>query len=540
VRVGIMGYVTVKFLGEEYQVSETINEFLSYDTLLTPMRIKILNTATADIKRDSRISWNGDTMTSHIHGMADKYRKMVEDSAELLVKKLLELGVYDVTSNEMLKDVTTITDINRIENNTFATLLEEGHKIADMRNAGIERAYHYAASNITGSGVSVFTSSFATLMINSVVEKNILLSQAKKADKEYEEAVRNLNSRAMDALDTVYREVMVKEFYPSIVQKLLEFGNKIMSVFLLELTTHGKFDFESVEKYDMQKADGMLKNISQVPDKNGFLKQVFLTCPFSVDVYKECLKQGLLDKETFETAKYFGMGEEIAEEMDNYIKNNLKNSEKIKPVISLLSSYRGTDELSIWKRMYEGTLGNIEGTYKSFNTAISDKKKLDKFIRENIVKNIAEIVNKSVDDITTTIDRKIKSLITEKQYEEFVSMGILLPETIRMSNSSSTSLIDINNEIKSALTECIIEYIEEAKKRFAAYSEEKELFDKELQRKKSELGILKSEKEKLGLFSFSKKKELSAKIESKENEISEFTRTKEPKELWDKFERMYK
>lgn len=195
-----MGYVTVKFLGEEYQVSETINEFLSYDTLLTPMRIKILNTAIADIKRDSRISWNGDTMTSHIHGMTDKYRKMVEDSAELLVKKLLELGVYDVTSNEMLKDVTTITDINKIENNTFATLLEEGHKIADMRNAGIERAYRYAASNITGSGVSIFTSSFATLMINSVVEKNILLSQAKKADKEYEEAVRNLNSRAMDAL----------------------------------------------------------------------------------------------------------------------------------------------------------------------------------------------------------------------------------------------------------------------------------------------------------------------------------------------------
>ena len=57
--------------------------------------------------------------------------------------------------------------------------------------------------------------------------------------------------------------------------------------------------------------------------------------------------------------------------VNNYIKNNLKNSEKIKPVISLLSSYRGTDELSIWKRMYEGTLGNIEGTYKSFNTAIS-------------------------------------------------------------------------------------------------------------------------------------------------------------------------
>lgn len=535
-----MGYVTVKFLGEDYQVSETVNEFLSYDTLLTPMRIKILNTATADIKRDSRLSWNGDTMTSHIHGNADKYRKMVEDSAELLVKKLLELGVYDVTSNELLKDVTTITNINRIENNTYATLLEEGHKIADMRNAGIERAYHYAASSITGSGVRVFTSSFATLMINSVVERNILLSQAKKADKEYEEAVSNLSSRAIDALDTVYREVMVKEFYPSIVQELLEFGNKIMSVFLLELTTHGKFDFESVQNYDMQKADAMLKNINQVSDKVAFLKQAFLTCPFSLDVYEACLKCGVLDKDTFETAKYFGFANEIAEKMDDYIKSNLKNSDKIKPIISILANHNGTDELTIWRKMYEGTLGNIEGTYKGFNSAISDKQKLDKFIRENIIRQMSEIVDKTVEDVSMSIDKKMNSLVSGKQYDEFVSMGILSPETIRMANSSATSLNDINSEIKNALVKCVMDYVEEAKKRFEAYNKAKDLFDKQVKEKEDELSVLKSEKEKLGLFAFSKKKEMSATIDSKANEISEFKRTHEPKDLWQNFERMYR
>lgn len=535
-----MGYVTVKFLGEEYQVSETINEFLSYDKLLTPIRTKMLNAITMDVKRDARLTWDGTTMTSHIHGTADKYRKMIEDGAELLVKKLLALGVYDVTSNDLLKDISSITDINRLENGTFATLLDEGQRYVDMQNAGIERAYNYAASNITGSGVRVFTSSFSTLIINSVVERSILLSQAKKADKEYEEAVREINARTVFALDKLYREVMVKEFYPSIIQIMLAFDSKIMSVFLAELTTHGKFDFESVEKYNMQKAEEMLKNINQVPDKIGFLKQAFSTCPFSIDVYKECLKQGLFDKATFETAKYFGMGEELAEEMDNYIKTNLKNSEKIKPIISILSVYRGIEELTVWRKMYEGTLGNIEGAYKLFNSAILDKKKLDQFVRENVIHKMSEIIDKPIEEIEKSIDKKMKSLISEKQYVEFVDMGILLPETIRMSNSSSTSLIDINNEIKSALIECIIDYIEEAKNRFAAYSKEKELFDKELQRKKSELGILKSEKEKLGLFAFSKKKELSAKIESKENEISEFTTTKEPKELWDKFERMYR
>lgn len=534
-----MGMVEVGFLGEKYQVSETINEFLSYDKLLTPIMSKMLNTATADIKKDSRLTWDGDTMTSHIDNAATKYRKMVQDSADLLVKKLLELGVYDVTSDVLLNDVTTIEEITRIENNTFATLLEEGHKISDMKNAGLERAYSYAARNITGSGVRVFTSSFATLMINSVVEKNILMSQAKKADKEYQEAVSNLSARAIDALDTVYRQVMVQEFYPSIVQSMMDFFSKISSGFLVELTTHGKFDFESVKDYDMQRADGMLKNIDHAPDKVEFLKQTFLTCPFSSDVYEMCLKQGVLDKDTFETAKYFGMGEELAEKMDEYIKSNLKNSDKIKPIISILSEYRGTDELAIWRKMYEGTLGNIEGTYKVFNSAISDKKKLDKFIRENIVSHIKDIVNKTEDDVIKTIDKKMKALISEKQYDEFVDMGILSAETIRMSGSSAISLNDINSEIKTALVGCIMEYIAEAKKRLEVYNKAKEVFDRELNQKESELSSLKAEKDKLGLFAFSKKKEMSALIDSKASEISEFKRKNEPKDLWNDFERMY-
>ena len=130
-----------------------------------------------------------------------------------------------------------------------------------------------------------------------------------------------------------------------------------------------------------------------------------------------CLKQGVLDKDTFETAKYFGTGEELAEKMDEYIKSNLKNSEKIKPIISILSTYRGTDELAIWRKMYEGTLGNIEGTYKVFNSAISDKQKLDKFIRENIIRQMSEIVDKTGEDISKSIDKKMNALVSEKQYE---------------------------------------------------------------------------------------------------------------------------
>lgn len=534
-----MGYVTVKFLGEEYQVSEAINEFLSYDELLTPVRTKVLNAITTDIKKDSRLSW-GETMADHVHDTTAKYRQMMIDGAELLVKKLLELGIYDVTANDLLKDVSSIGDINDLEKSTFVTLLEEGNKISDMTRAGIAKAYHYAASNITGSGVRVFTSSFATLMINSVVEKNILLSQAKKADKEYEEAVKNINARAADTFDTVYRQVMIQEFYPSVAQILLEFDSKVMGSFLEGVVTHGKLDFESIEKYSMQRAEEMLKNINHVPDKVGFLKQTFLMCPFSSDLYEECLKQGVLDEETFNTAKYFGMGDELAEKIDLTIKDNLKNAEKIAPLISILASHRGTDEIGIWKKIYEGTLGNIEGTYKTFNTALSDNRKLDKFIRDNINSTMKEVVKKSKEDVIERIDKKMLSLVSEKQYNELVRMGILSPETIRMSKSSATTLSDINNEIRNALVDHIMKYIDEAKRRLDIYNKAMDVYEEELKQKNDELSALQSEKNNLGLFAFSKKKEMTAIIDAKASEISEFKRTHEPKDLWAQFEAMYR
>lgn len=533
-----MGYVTVKFLGEEYEVSETINEYLDYENILTPIRTKILDMLITDVNKDSKLVWDNNT-AKHIRDTSKKYRDTFEAGAELLVKKLLELGIYDVTSKDLLENVTAINDMHLLEKNTYTTFLEEGEKFVELQNAGIENAYNSAANNITGSGVRIFTSSISALMIHSAVEKRIVLSQAKKADKEYAEAVRSINTKTSFNLDKLSRQIMLENYYPTVIQIFLDYNNTLMSSFLVELTTHEKFDFESVEKYNMLKATDMLKNINQVSDKIEFLKQTFLTCPFGSDVYEKCLELGLLDKDTFETAKYFGMGEELAEKMDNYIKNNLNDSDKIKPIISILSSYRETDEISIWKGIYKDTLDNVADTYKTFNSSVFDKKKLDQFIRKNIIQQMSEIVDKSKDDIYNSIDKMMNDLITEKQYDEFVRMGILSPDTIRMADSTASTLCDINDEIREALVTCIMEYIKEAKIRLESYNQAKKLFDKEVEQKEDELNNLKSEKEKLGLFAFSKKKEISAIIKNKAIEISEFKKTNEPNNLLQEFERMY-
>lgn len=534
-----MGYVTVKFLGEDYQVPETINEFLQYDELLTPIRTKILSMVSVDAKRDSSLSWDADTMTSHVHSVADKYRKIVEDGAELLVKKLLEFGVYDVTSSDLLKDIPAIKNITRVENNTFATLLEEGQRYVDMKNAGAELAYNYAANNITGSGVRIFTSSFSTLMIHSVVERSILMSQAKKADKEYEDVVRAMSARTVFALDKLYREVMVKEFYPSVMQILLAYDSQIMGQFLEQLVTHDKFDFDSVEKYNMTKADEMLKNIGQVPDKVGFLKQTFLTCPFSSDLYEKTLELGLLDAGTFETAKYFGMAEELTDKMEGYIHHHLKDVDNITPLITILATNKNTDEKSIWRDIYKDSLEGIEEAYKTLIVALTDNIKLCIWIKDNIAKSTDMLLKKSIDDIMNEIAKKIDNIVSESQYQKYVSMDLLSPDALRLEDSKAIDRSCINAEIISKLMERIKEYVAEATKRRDTYMDAQKKYDDDIKKINDELSRMNQELSKLGMFAFSKKKEMNTAISGKESELEKFKKDNAPDKLFDSFEKMY-
>lgn len=533
-----MGYVTRKFLGEDYQISETVNEFLYYDSLLTPILGRLIQKISGSLSRDS--GYSPSDCFYHISNDLEEYKKIITDGADLLVKKMFSLEIYDVTVNDLISNIKTFSDLEELELSIKRKMLKEGQKFVDMKEQGMEKAYRYAGRNITGSGISIFTNSFSALMIYSLVERNILLSQAKKADKEYQEAVRTISAKVNSGFEQMCKDILFGEYYPALIEIFTKFQTEIMGQFLEEITSHNKFDFKSIENYNMKKADDMLNNICHVSDKKEFLKQTFLICPFSSDLYEKCLEYGLLDKDTFETAKYFGMGDELAEKIDTYIRGNLNDTEIISPLIDILALYKGTDEVGIWKSMYEGTLKNIKDLYHVFNMAISDKRELDKFIRKYITPNMTEIVSKTRDDIICSINKTIKQVITEEKYTEFVKRGILSPEDIRMVGCSSVALSDINSEINTVLVDCVAEYIEEAKRRWLFYKQAKDVFDEEIRKKENELSALKAEKEKLGLFAFSKKKELSEKINSKTSEITEYKNIHEPKELLENFEKMYR
>lgn len=527
----------VNFLGENYQVSESVNEFLHYDSLLSPILERLIEKVVTNLSRDSKYS-PSDSF-EHINSDGEEYKKIITDGADLLVKKMLSLSIYDVTVDDLIGNIKIFSDLEELELTIKRKMVTEGQKYIDLKNQGRERAYRYAGRNITGSGISIFTNSFSALMVYSLTERSILLSQAKKADKEYQEAIRSISAKIDSSFQQMCKDIMFGEYYPMLIDILTDFPTEIMGRFLEEIISHDKFDFQSIEKYNMKKADKMLENIYQVSDKKGFLKQTFLVCPFSFDLYEKCLEFGLLDKETFETANYFGMGEGLSEKIETKLRSNLNDVETAIPLISILASYKNKNEVEIGRKIYEDILKKIDSTYKTFSAAISDKKELDKFVRANVILQMTEILDKSRDDVIDIIDKKMKQTISEKQYIEFVRIGIISPEDIRMAESHMDTLNEINGEISTALVGCIVAYIEEAKERWSCYNQAKILFDEEIKKREDKLRVLKSEKEKLGLFAFSKKKELAAMINSKTNDLTEYRNMYEPRELLEKFEKMY-
>lgn len=129
--------------------------------------------------------------------------------------------------------------------------------------------------------------------------------------------------------------------------------------------------------------------------------------------------------------------------------------------------------------------------------------------------------------------------MTEKEFQKFTNMGLLSAETIRLKDSLETSLDRINAEFEQKMVACIAVYIQGAKNRGRKYEEAYDKFNAEVERKNVAIAEKQSELNSLGLFAFSKKKELKDIISDMERELSEYKSDNEPKDLQVAFEKMY-
>ena len=344
-------FFNVRFLGETYSVSEDIVTFLNCRDFVSKGLIKLLNEESSLMSKYVRIGGK-----RAIEGMADDVTH-IQQVMKFIVKNvcddLLKRGIYDVDQNELYERITSIKQVDSMATEVALNALSAVMEVQSENQAMRDYAYNRsAASNITGSGVTIFTNNLASLMVHSAIENSVLKSQAKKADQEYEQALRKISASAVDRFERIHTDVLFNQFLPQLIDIFNKFHDELLSNYLAELTQHNQFEIEVLEKYSENKSSTMLENLKHAENSKKLLIQAFEKCPFNFAVYEKMLELGYFDIDTLMDAKKIFRGSELDNLLEEKIKNNLNDIDKVKDYVRVLAEYKGKDKKEVLASFY--------------------------------------------------------------------------------------------------------------------------------------------------------------------------------------------
>lgn len=528
--------ISVKFLDKNYIVPEDAVTFLYCRDFVSNGLIKLLNESSKLLNKYSRMK--SELACKSLDTDANQIQRTMLSIIEEVKKDLISRGIYDVDEYDLGANITAVKEV---ENLATAVVLEMYSSVLEIHNeneAYRNSAYRSAASNITGSGVRIYTSSFSALMMHSAVENSILKSQAKKADKEYEDALRRINSRTEDRFDRMFSDALYNKFLPGLPAIYTLFHDELLKVYLLELAQHGHFNIDNIERYSENKSSTMLENMKHATDKRALLIQAYEMCPFNIEVYEKMIELGFFDVETMKDAKKIFKVSELSGLLEEKIKNNLKKPDVIKDYITVLADYKGVNETDILKTFYQSTISRIKNDYHELFLLCADSKRLDKWIMEKINSDMDKVVTTSEEDARNKVNSWIQRNVEDSEFAELSNMGLMTIEDVRMKDSTMETLEDVKSEYANTMVSRIMEYIKEAKIRKVAYEEAYDKFNAELKKKSDALDSKVAELKQQGMFAFSKKKEIKTEIEQLQNELENFRKT-EPVDLKNAYFGMY-
>jgi len=533
-----MGYTTVQFLGENYEVSEAVKQYLIYEKTFSKLTTKLINDVTEIIDSHSLCS-PSNVINICFESDINKFNKIMDDFTDEFVKKLVSYGIYDVNAADLTNNWEHKGMLQGLCNLTTLKGIQEGKRIIELKELGMAYAYNYAANTITGTGFGIITNSFSTLVIYSAIENYAVLSQAKKADAEYNRVVIALTEKASNTFEIMCKDILINEHYPTLYVVFSQFVSYVTSTFLAYMAADNKFDFESIKEYNMEKANEMLKNINSAPNKIDFLKHIFLKCPFNPDLYDKCLDLGLLDAETLKTAQYFDAIEDsLTDKIENQCRNVIDDKELFKRSLELYMAYFDLTQQDALKKLFSSIIDEIKSKYSYLYKAIAEEYYLIMWIKDNIATSCKKICEYSKSQIEDTIRKYIGGIISQKRQDVLNEYNLLS----ELELPSGIVLSELNEDLSVKLIERVIEYIDKARTRreelLSEYSELKNEYDTlqssinsqiyELQKK---LDTLKINRNSLGIFAFSKKKELNFQISEISNKIALLKNSDELKEL---------
>ena len=362
----------------------------------------------------------------------DEMDDYFKEAAEKFIQKLCEKGVYDKTIDDYTFQNEGYIEFLSITKDAMQAMVKFLSEEAQDYEKGRYAAEQKALSNVTGSGVSVYSSSILTLALTSAVEYTTLQGQCNKADEQYAKELKRLREQGASEREIKENKYFATQYCPNAKAALEKFTYCLMGRYIDDLITEKRFDKETLQYVDIKRSQEILQNLKISPNKEAVLEKAFLACPFNMEVYVELGKLGELDMETFKTAKQLGQAEYVERKLYtlfqdiSYTGNLYADLASVENVITSLAQVTGNAKAEFYKefakQIHDGIIKNYKGIQDYSCDADACKALLEKFddkILEYSSSDLRSIAESEVSGIIS--DREFNALITKCGYDNLLT-----------------------------------------------------------------------------------------------------------------------
>lgn len=468
----------MRFLQKNYEIPNDIITYLNALQVADEIKDSLFRACRDKVSKSEIRAISTDEMVPEMKKQASRFIKMLCDNN--IFNRTIDEYIF---SNEGYKEFD--------EHNKAAVLAMSNFLLEEMEHfqQGIENAEREAASNITGTGVQVWSSSFLTLAAASALEYSTLKKQANVADQQYREKVRWISKKGSDKREQQEIDYLNNIYYPNISNSLTLFAYCMLDKYLADLHDNDLFDNETLDYVNIKHSQDLLQNLDITNNKTAVLTNAFQSCPFNINVYLSAIKFDLFGEDEVNALRVINQDSELKRELNRRLikqTNQIKGTlEKNGQLINALCLCSGKTPEFYYQQYTKDLYRKVIHEYSELRDYSESDSACSSFVN-SLGDNILAMND---DDFLKLLIKKVNSIITDEQFIdliEFCGYKDLIKEISPKEKVFSTRK-DINKYYIDTVYEKVIPIAEKVKDRITKEKHYEAVIksEDEKQRKKS-------------------------------------------------------
>lgn len=446
----------------------------------------------------------------------------------LCVQKLIANNIFNVTVDELVgsvpekytwkycSDASSNDGVKLFYKTLCEAMTEQASALLEQMNSFMSQAQQAEQerdSKITGTGFGIITNDIIGFGVWAAMENRAIKQQSSVANAEFRSEIDAIQMRleqtSKGRLSRFGREVWLPGLKNSVDLFIISLFQKYIDV----LIANGKFNPNALNHIDITKSQSILRNINTTENKVGILDAAFLSCPFNPEIYDTAM--GICNiEEIVNCAKLFGVDEYLKSKQIDVCNKIAQNGnygeqeivEKITPYLHLLSLL---DEKPV-EEILDGLLGVHRKLIK--DKILRMMNHLQSSFDEGIKSFIKSITTTPIAELTGVSEEELRKYVVSKIISDVFKKDEPAAYESTISHAAEKMVSIIKNyllKVARAKSEYLLKKEEYAKYKLSA--------DEEIRKLSEQLSAL-------GIFSFSKKKELNARINGLQEHTVELKR----------------